>query len=54
MLYGGRGESETQAEWIQGEVRVPRRVRRDPKVGVEMRLDLTSENVKALYDRYVG
>jgi hypothetical protein len=27
---------------------------RDPEIGVEMRLDLTPENVKALYDRYIG
>jgi hypothetical protein len=27
---------------------------RDPKIGVEMRLDLTSENVMALCDRYIG
>ncbi len=27
---------------------------RDPSIGVEMRLELTSENVKALYDRYIG
>ena len=26
----------------------------DPKVGVEMRLDLTPENVRSLCDRYVG
>ena len=29
-------------------------VKRDPEVGVEMRLDLTPENVKALCDKYVG
>jgi hypothetical protein len=26
----------------------------DPKIGVEMRLDLTPENVKALCDKYIG
>ncbi len=27
---------------------------RDPKIGVEMRLDMTPENVKALCDKYIG